>query len=107
MIAVLGKCVRLVVRLGILAAIGFAIYKLLESQRVEPERAVAPPPPPKPKWVAPEDDGSCPASHPIKAKESSHIFHRPGGANYNRTNADRCYATEEGAAADGFKPAKR
>ena len=35
-------------------------------------------------WVEP-DDGACPASHPVKAKLASGIFHVPGGANYDRT----------------------
>src|SRR5262245_54502620 len=30
-------------------------------------------------WVAPDDGGSCPVSHPIKGKLSSQIFHVPGG----------------------------
>ena len=36
-------------------------------------------------------DGACPATHPVKAKLTSKIFHLPGMASYERTNADRCY----------------
>ena len=46
-------------------------------------------------------------SHPVKAKLASGIFHEPGGANYARTHADRCYASGEAAEADGLRPAKR
>lgn len=54
----------------------------------------------------PEDRG-CPASHPIKAKLGSGIYHRPRMAAYNRTIPDRCYASVEDAEADGFRPARR
>ncbi|MGH9280824.1 MAG: hypothetical protein ACRD12_22390 [Acidimicrobiales bacterium] len=57
-------------------------------------------------WVEPED-GACPASHPIKAKMSSGIFHLPGMLAYDRTVPDRCYADEAGAEADGLRKAKR
>ena len=57
-------------------------------------------------WVAPGADGSAPASHPIKAKESSGIFHVPGGRFYDRTKADRCYATAAAAEADGYRQSK-
>jgi hypothetical protein len=57
-------------------------------------------------WVAPDADGSAPASHPIKAKESSGIFHVPGGRFYDRTKADRCYATAAAAEADGYRQSK-
>lgn len=57
-------------------------------------------------WVEPSDD-TCPPSHPLKAKLSSKIFHRPGGLNYDRTNPDRCYADEASAEADGLRASKR
>jgi hypothetical protein len=57
-------------------------------------------------WVEPNADGSCPDSHPIKAKLSSGIFHVPGGANYARTHPDRCYRDADAAIADGLRPAK-
>jgi hypothetical protein len=57
-------------------------------------------------WVAPVD-GTCPASHPIKGNAQSKIFHVPEGASYDRTVAERCYASAEAAEADGFRAAKR
>jgi hypothetical protein len=57
-------------------------------------------------WIDP-DGATCPTSHPVKVKLSSGIFHVPGGMNYERTHADRCYADAEAAEADGFRPAKR
>jgi len=58
-------------------------------------------------WVAPDDEGSCPLSHPVKVKVSSGIHHVPGGFSYERTRADRCYATGSDAEADGYRAAKR
>jgi hypothetical protein len=57
-------------------------------------------------WVEPVE-GACPSSHPVKAKLSSRIFHVPGGANYPRTQPDRCYLDPAAAEADGLRPAKR
>lgn len=56
---------------------------------------------------SPPVDGACPPGFPVKAKESSRIFHVPGGLSYDRTRPDRCYPTPEAAEADGFRPAKR
>jgi hypothetical protein len=70
----------------------------LITSSVEPE--------PEPAWVAPVD-GACPDGHPIKAKESSGIYHRPGGLSYERTKPDRCYPDEATAEADGFRAATR
>lgn len=58
------------------------------------------------RWVE-ASSGSCPATHPVKAKLSSNIFHLPGMANYDRTRADRCYVTGAAAEADGLRMAKR
>ena len=58
-------------------------------------------------WVDPAAGGTCPASHPVKAKLTSGIFHVPGGANYERTTPDRCYTSPEAATADGLRAAKR
>jgi len=52
-------------------------------------------------------DGSCPASHPVKAARGSKIFHVPGGQMYDRTNADRCYRDPAAAEADGLRRSKR
>ena len=57
-------------------------------------------------WVEPTD-GACPASHPVKAKMSSKIFHVPGGLSYERTVPDRCYPDAAAAEADGLRPSKR
>ena len=58
-------------------------------------------------WVAPSDDGAAPASHPVKVKVASGIYHVPGGIAYDRTVADRCYVDAAAAEADGFRPSKR
>jgi hypothetical protein len=57
-------------------------------------------------WVEPAD-GTCPTSHPVKAKLASKIFHLPGMLNYERTRPDRCYADADAATSDGLRPAKR
>jgi hypothetical protein len=57
-------------------------------------------------WTEPLADGSCPPTHPVKAKLSSGIFHVPGGLNYERTRPDRCYLDEAAAEADGLRPSK-
>jgi hypothetical protein len=57
-------------------------------------------------WVAPTD-GACPASHPVKAKMSSKIFHVEGGLNYQRTHPDRCYRDAAAAEADGLRKSAR
>ena len=56
--------------------------------------------------VAPEGD-HCPASHPVKAKLASGIFHSPGGQMYDRTVPDRCYRDAAAAEADGLRASKR
>ena len=118
---------------GLLAAIAFALSKLLDSQRTEAAVPVRPPEPwprlesdpavaaapiagaiPDPSapidtataWVEPTG-GVCPTSHPVKAKLASKIFHLPGMANYERTNPDRCYLDAGAAEADGLRPSKR
>ena len=58
-------------------------------------------------WVEPDSAGACPASHPVKAKLDSGIYHEPGALNYERTHADRCYVDGAAAAADGMRKAKR
>jgi hypothetical protein len=57
-------------------------------------------------WLPPKADGSCHDSHLIKANDNSGIFHVPGGRFYDRTKAERCYATAADAVADGYRPAK-
>ncbi len=48
-------------------------------------------------------DGSCPATHPVKAKLTSGIYHEPGGGNYDRIRAERCYVDADAAIADGLR----
>jgi hypothetical protein len=57
-------------------------------------------------WVEPTG-GACPASHPVKAKMSSKIFHVEGGLNYERTHPDRCYRDAAAAEADGLRKSAR
>jgi hypothetical protein len=54
-------------------------------------------------------DGQCPASHPIKGninRNGELIFHTPGSNNYERTNAEACFANEEDAEAAGFRKSR-
>jgi hypothetical protein len=57
-------------------------------------------------WRDGAHDGGCPDGFPIKAKDSSGIFHVPGGRFYDRTNPDRCYPDAESAIADGYRQSK-
>ena len=120
------KGVKRVLGLGLLAGAGYAVWRAMEKSRADSGLTWQPRPfpfPPEPHetethdaqpaqssapapWVD-SSDGSCPADHPVKAKLASGIFHEPGGANYARTNADRCYLSPEAAVADGLRPAKR
>jgi hypothetical protein len=52
-------------------------------------------------------DGDCPDSHPVKGKLTSGIYHQPGGLNYERTHADRCYIDADAAEHDGLRASKR
>lgn len=70
-----------------------------KSKQEKPKKA--------PPWVDPGPDGEPPASHPIKAKMASGIYHVPGGFNYPRTKPDRCYRDVAAAEADGLRPSKR
>ena len=111
--------------LGALTAVGYAVWRAYDRRKIDtgvtwdpqpfpyppqPHEATPTPSPeapkPEPSWRE-TDDGSCPTSHPVKAKLTSGIFHVPGGANYDRTKADRCYVSPEAAQSDGLRPAKR
>ena len=72
----------------------------------EASPAEAEPNPPGSRWVFP-DGHECPPGHQIKAKLRSGLYHLPGMLAYDRTNPDRCYATEVDAIADGLTRAKR
>jgi hypothetical protein len=56
------------------------------------------------RWRKPVD-GMCPDGFPIKVAKSG-IYHVPGGRSYDRTVADRCYASADDAEADGYRRAK-
>ncbi|HZJ27746.1 MAG TPA: hypothetical protein VFF40_12165 [Acidimicrobiia bacterium] len=120
------KVLRRLLVLGALAAIAVAVYRKVSAgqsagawneplttppheaptdETPSPDQTPSPDETPA-SWVEPEGT-SCPASHPVKAKLSSGIFHLPGGTNYERTNADRCYIDPDAAAADGLRAAKR
>ena len=58
-------------------------------------------------WITCDGSGNCPSSHPIKTKDSSGLYHVPGGTLYERTIPDRCYATTEAAESDGYRPSQR
>lgn len=123
------KSVKRALGLGVLAGVGFAVYRAWRTRvpagprDIEWSSAPFPfPPIPRPAAsrseedapaptgvsdaVEPNDDGSCPVSHPVKGKLSSGIYHMPGGANYERTHADRCYVDEEAARDDGLRRSK-
>jgi hypothetical protein len=104
--------------LGLLAAAGCAVYRALARRQAAPASAPqwsptpsAPPrkeadaPTAATRWVLPVD-GECPSGYPIKANESSKIFHVPGGRSYARTIPERCYANADDAMADGYRAAK-
>ena len=74
---------------------------MLVARRRRPEEPAAPVARP-PRWVAQATPG-----YDIKVKLSSGIYHRPGMLAYERTLADRWYASADDAAADGFRAAKR
>lgn len=144
------RLIRVAVRLAVLAALGYVIYRLIGGD--EGETAPGSPPPTRSrtaptrrpgagtaprgaerprgqptqpgtpsvrsiavgevdpgarKWVEPDEDGSCPASHPVKAKVESGIFHVPEGRHYERTKADRCYQDASRAEADGLRRSKQ
>jgi hypothetical protein len=122
------RATKRILGMGALAAAGYAIWRAFDARKVDtgvtwqPQPFPYPPEPhttgsepaatPEPAtgvtaWVDPDPDGgACPASHPVKAKLASGIFHVPGGANYERTNADRCYSSADAAEADGMRASK-
>jgi hypothetical protein len=149
-----GRFLKRMFKLGLLAGAAYAIWRWFEAQRAESDLRWEPQPapyPPQPRvessspsssptspssapavspvsevsasapaaapvpvspsgagdaWVEPVD-GACPASHPVKAKMSSGIFHVSGGLNYERTKPDRCYRDPAAAEADGLRKAAR
>ena len=119
------KTVKRAMFAGLVAGIVYAVLRVWRARVAAPGRdeivwETAPfpfPPVPRPAaeqpapkeelppWVEPVD-GACPDSHPVKAKLSSGIYHVPGGSNYERTRADRCYVDAAAAEADGLRAAK-
>ena len=112
---------RRVLGLGALAGLSYAVWRAIEAGRDDRDITWQPQPfpfPPQPRagppdrpaqrepWIAPLG-ATCPASHPVKAKLASGIFHVPGGASYDRTRPDRCYLDAATAEGDGLRPAKR
>ncbi len=109
---------------GAIAGVAYGVWRALSARRSEsaPEWETQPfpyPPTPKlpddegadvegatPPWVEPRD-GTCPATHPVKAKLRSGIYHLPDGALYDRTNPDRCYVDVAAAEADDLRPSQR
>ena len=130
------RLLRRLFGLGLVAGVGYAAWRYFEKQRGESRVDWEPQPfpyPPQPRetpaaaggaatapattapattaeattaWVEPTGE-TCPASHPVKAKMSSQIFHVPGGASYDRTRPDRCYRDAAAAEADGLRKAAR
>jgi hypothetical protein len=118
------RWLRRVLGLGALAGAAYAIWRAIEANRSETATHWEPQPfpfPPQPTaetaapaagarqddpWVAPRGS-ACPASHPVKAKLASRIYHVPGGVSYERTTPDRCYVDGATAEAEGFRAAKR
>ncbi len=129
------KGTRRLLRTGALAALGYAAWRAWQARRPEtssdvtwesapfpfppvprpaaPLAPVAPAPPvavtptPIEPFTDPGADGSCPATHPVKAKLASGIYRVPGSGSYERTKPDRCYVNAEAAQADGLRPPKR
>jgi hypothetical protein len=111
--ASVNKTVRRILGIGLLAGLAYAVWRRLPSHTEHgPAWEAQPFPfPPQPAiddspWVDAAESGACPAHHPVKAKMASGIFHLPGGANYTRTQADRCYLSADAAEADGLRPSK-
>jgi hypothetical protein len=80
------------------------VVAVVVARRRRPNEISAPvaPPPPPPRWLTEAAPG-----YPIKVKLSSGIYHLPGMLAYERTQADRWYASADDAVADGFRAAKR
>ena len=107
------RAFRLGLRIGLLLGLIMATVALVRRRSTGFAPDEGPDPwvrpaaaPPKLAWVEPVGS-ACPTTHPVKAKNSSHIFHVAGGLNYERTVPDRCYRDEAAAEADGFVKSKR
>jgi hypothetical protein len=104
-----------VVTLAILAFVAGIVLAIAEAARRGADRRPVlelvssatdtPSAAPPASWVLPHDNG-CPTGFPVKVKESSGIYHLPGGAHYERVHPDRCYTNAESATADGFRQSR-
>lgn len=56
--------------------------------------------------VAPISEDDCPQSAPIKGNQSG-LYHVPGGAYYDVTNPEECFATPADAEAAGYEASSR
>jgi len=117
--------------IGLLGGVAYAVWRAIEANRAPGDEVGWEPQPfpfpPQPRtsdgdsahtpdrvegrddgraWVEPVE-GVCPATHPVKAKLTSGIYHLPGGINYERTAPDRCYTDARAAEADGLRASKR
>lgn len=63
--------------------------------------------PPRPDRTKPIDKWNCPDWARIKGNASSMIYHVPGGAFYEKTNPEECFATEAAAQKAGYRKSKR
>jgi hypothetical protein len=111
------KTMRRLLGIGFLAGVAYAVWRTFPS-RPDTSTEWEPQPfpfPPKPTahvggdaspWIEPAESGACPEHHPVKAKLASGIYHEPGGANYARTQPDRCYLSADAAEADGLRASK-
>ena len=109
------RTVKRLLGAGLVAAAAYAVWRAFDGRRTgsdvrwEPQPFPYPPvpraPATNPTWVDPVD-GACPATHPVKGKLASGIFHLPGGASYDRTRPDRCYLDAAAAETDGLRAAK-
>jgi hypothetical protein len=111
------KTLRRVLGVGLLAGLALAVWRTLSARSAAADgtgttwKAQPFPFPPQPAiddspWIDAAQTGACPAHHPVKAKLTSGIFHVPGGSNYTRTVADRCYLSPEAAEDDGLRASK-
>lgn len=78
------------------------VVAVIVARRRRPNEISEPVAPPPPRWLTEAAPG-----YAIKVKLSSGIYHLPGMLAYERTQADRWYASADDAVADGFRAAKR
>ena len=110
------KTLRRLFGVGIVVGVGYALWRRFASVAPptaagwEPQPFPFPPQPTvdtTPPWIDAPVGRECPDDYPVKAKLASGIYHVPGGANYARTQADRCYRSAAAAEAAGLRASKR